>query len=308
MNSRGIGAALERPVDVVRRRAGAALRHRIAGPDAEARAQQIWGAAGERWFTPADPIWWVHSDASMFAGGLRALLLQSLHPLALAGVEDHSDYRMDPWARVANTSAFIAATTFGPITYAEEAIARVRRIHASVRGIAPDGRPYAADDPHLLRWIHLAEVESFLTTYQRYGARRLSQPDADRYVAQTGLVAARLGVVEPPVSEAQLREELAGFRSELEGSPAARNVARYLLVRPPLPWPARPGYALIAAGAVATLPGWARRMLGVPHPPVAGALVDALIARPIGSAGTAAARWVIADPPRCAGTATGGPR
>ena len=128
-------------------------------------------------------------------------------------------------------------------------------------GIAPDGRPYAADDPHLLRWIHLAEVESFLTTYQRYGARRLSQPDADRYVAQTGLVAARLGVVEPPVSEAQLREELAGFRSELEGSPAARNVARYLLVRPPLPWPARPGYALIAAGAVATLPGWARRRL-----------------------------------------------
>jgi len=268
----------------------------VAGADAETRAQRIWGEQGRRWFTATDPIWWVHSDASMFAGGLRALLLQSLHPLALTGVEEHSDYRMDPWARVANTGAFIAATTFGTVEYAEEAIARVRRIHATVRGVTPDGRAYVADDPHLLRWVHLAEIESFLTTYQAYGARRLSPQEADRYVRQTGVVATRLGVVDPPTSEAQLRSELDEFRAELEGTAAARSVARYLLVNPPLPWPARPAYGLIATGAVATLPAWARQLLGVPHLPVASAVLDAMIGRPIGRASTAAARWVMSDP------------
>lgn len=285
-------SSLTRPVDVVRRRAATSFRSRVAGADAAARARRIWTTEGERWFSAADPIWWVHSDASMFAGGIRALLLQSLHPLALTAVEQHSDYRMDPWARVANTGAFIAATTFGTVEHAEEAIATVRRIHATVRGTAPDGQPYSADDPHLLRWIHLAEVESFLTTYQRYGARPLSPRDADRYVAQTGLVAARLGVVDPPVTEAQLRIELDDFRPELEGTPAARQVARYLLVSPPLPWLARPAYGLIAAGAVASMPGWSRRMLGVPHLRAA----DALIGRPIGVASTAVVRWVMADP------------
>ena len=228
----------------------------------------------------------------MFAGGVRALLLQSLHPLALAAVEEHSDYRTDPWARVANTGAFIAVTTYGTIQHAEQAIAAVRRIHATVHGVAPDGRAYSAEDPHLLRWIHVAEVESFLTTFQRYGARRLTRQEADKYVAQTGVTAARLGVTDPPVTESQLRTQLEGFRGELAGTPAARRVARYLLLNPPLPWPTRPAYQLIAAGAVATLPGWARRMLGVPHARV----VDALIGRPIGSASTAAVRWVMSDP------------
>lgn len=287
-----VEAGLSRPVGALRRRAATSLRNRVAGADAPIRAQRIWGAQGVRRFNDRDPIWWVHSDASMFAGGLRALLLQSLHPLALTAVEEHSDYRMDPWARVASTGAFIAATTFGTVDYADEAIATVRRIHAAVRGVAPDGRPYAADDPHLLRWVHLAEIESFLTTYQRYGARRLSPADADRYVAQTGVVAARLGVIDPPTTEAQLRRELEEFRPELEGTQAARRVARFLLIDPPLPWLARPGYGLIATGAVATLPVWARRMLGVPYPGV----VDAVVGRPIGWASTAVARWVMSDP------------
>lgn len=284
-------AGLRWPIDVARRRAATRLRSRVAGADAAARARRIWTSEGERWFCDADPIWWVHADASMFAGGLRALLLQSLHPLALTAVEEHSDYRMDPWARVASTGGFIAATTFGTIQHAEEAIAAVRRIHATVRGTAPDGRAYSADDPHLLRWIHIAEIESFLTTFQRYGARRLSQHDADRYVAQTGLVATRLGVIDPPVTEADLRRELEEFRPELDGTPAARRVARYLLVDPPLPWTTRPAYGFIAAGAVATLPGWARQMVGVPH----GSLVDAVIGRPVGVASTAVVRWVMSD-------------
>lgn len=279
------------PLSGLRRRAAVALRGRVAGENAAQRARRIWDTPGTRWFSEDDPIWWVHSDASMFPGGIRALLLQSLHPLALAGVEEHSDYRSDPWARVANTSAYIAATTFGTIEHAEEMIAAVRRVHGTVRGVTTDGRPYSADDPHLLRWVHIAEIESFLTTFQWYGARRLTQEQADLYVAQTGAAAARIGVEDSPITERQLRAELDAFRAELEGTPAARRVARYLLLDPPLPWASRPGYALVAAGAVATLPRWARSMLGLPP----ANLVEVL-GRPVGAVSTAALRWVLQDP------------
>ena len=169
-------------------------------------------------------------------------------------------------------------------------IGAVRRVHSTVRGVTSDGQAYSADDPHLLRWVHIAEIESFLTTFQRYGARKLTQEQADLYVAQTGVAAARLGVEDPPTTEQQLRAELDAFRAEL-GSPAARGVARYLLLNPPLPWVSRPGYALVAAGAVATLPRWARSMLGLP--PVH---VIEVVGRPLGTASTAALRWVMQDP------------
>ena len=108
------------------RRLGAALRARVAGDDAAERAQVIWGRSGERWFTPEDPVWRVHADAAMFPGGVAALLLQSLHPLAMAGVAGHSGYRGDPWGRLQRTSHFLATTTFGTVEDAEAAIARVR--------------------------------------------------------------------------------------------------------------------------------------------------------------------------------------
>jgi uncharacterized protein (DUF2236 family) len=104
----------------------------------------------------------------MFPAGIRALLLQSLHPLAMAGVAAHSGYKGDPWGRLQRTSEFLATTTFGTIEHAEQQIARVRRIHERVRGTAPDGRAYAASDPHLLRWVHVTEADSFLTAFQRY--------------------------------------------------------------------------------------------------------------------------------------------
>ncbi|MGH3446091.1 MAG: oxygenase MpaB family protein, partial [Nocardioidaceae bacterium] len=222
-----------------------------------------------------------------------ALLLQCLHPLAPAGVEDHSDYRDDPWTRVQNTSAFIAATTFGPIEHAEQVIAAVRRVHQSDQGIAPDGRVYSAEDPHLLRWVHIAEVESFLTTFQHYGGRRrqIVPADADTYVAQAGVTARPLGVAQPPTTQAQLHAEIEAFRGELVSTQRARKVARFLLLEPPLPWTARPGYALRASGAVATLPVWARSMLGLPSVPH----LDALVGRRLGRAATAAVRWLMAD-------------
>lgn len=278
-------------VAALRRWGATSLRERVAGADAQARAQRIWGASGERWFTPDDPIWWVHSDASMFAGGIRALLLQSLHPVALAGVQQHSDYRDDPWTRVQNTSAYLAATTFGTVEHAEQFIAAIRRIHATVTGVTSDGTPYSADDPNLLRWVHVAEVESFLTSYQHYGARQLSQPQADTYVAQAGVSARLLGVIDPPETEDALRGELESYRPELAATADARRVARFLLLAPPLPWAARPGYAALAAGAVATLPPWARMMLRLPVVPPS----DRLLGRPIGRAATGTVRWLMSD-------------
>jgi uncharacterized protein (DUF2236 family) len=295
----GVPQALGRltPVASARRRAALALRSRVAGERAADRARLIWDTPGERWFTRADPIWWVHADASMFPGGIRALLLQSLHPLAMTAVAEHSGYRDDPWARVQNTSAFLAATTFGTVRVAEQAVDAVRRVHATVRGVTADGRAYSADDPHLLRWVHLAEVESFLTCYQHFGSRRLSPRHADRYVEQTGRVAALLGVVDPPATEAELRQDLDRYRPELDATQPALDVARYLLLSPPLSRAARPGYAALASGAMATLPGWARRMLAVPR--FGG--VSAVVGRPAGRAATATVRWVMGDPSATSG-------
>ncbi|MCW2787047.1 MAG: hypothetical protein JWP74_3564 [Marmoricola sp.] len=248
----------------LRRQLASTLRERVAGADADTRAAEIWGTPGPRWFTPDDPIWRVHQDAAMFVGGIRALLLQSLHPLAMAGVAGHSGYRSDPWGRLERTSAFLATTTFGTTEHAEEAIARVRGIHERVRGKAPDGRPYAASDPHLLDWVHLAEVDSFLTTYQRFGPGPLSPDEADQYVAQTAGVADRLGATTAPVTVAELRSRITDFRAELASTAASRDVARFLVLNPPLPLAARPGYSMLVAGAVSSLPGWARRRLGLP--------------------------------------------
>jgi uncharacterized protein (DUF2236 family) len=179
---------IEPVLDRARTQLASALRSRVAGDDAQVKAAAIWLTEGPRWFTPEDPIWRVHADASMFPAGIRALLLQSLHPLAMAGVAGHSGYKGDPWGRLHRTSEFLATTTFGTIEHAERQIARVRRIHERVRGTAPDGRPYAASDPHLLRWVHITEADSFLSAYQRYAVEPLDAADADRYVEQAAVV------------------------------------------------------------------------------------------------------------------------
>lgn len=276
-------------LDRSQRRLGSALRARVAGDDATERAKVIWGREGERWFTPDDPVWRVHADASMFPGGVAALLLQSLHPLAMAGVAGHSGYRGDPWGRLQRTSHFLATTTFGTVDDAEAAIARVRGIHERVRGRDPQGRPYRASDPRLLRWVHVAEAHSFLTAYQRYAVQPLTPAEADTYVAQSALVAARLGATELPTTVAELGAALTGFRPELEATDEARAAARFLLLEPPLPWPARPGYGLIASGGVAVLPRWARRALRLP---VDGPLPA--LAGGAGRVGTRAVRWAMA--------------
>jgi uncharacterized protein (DUF2236 family) len=277
-------------VRAVQRQLGMTLRSKVAGNDASAKAQRIWAAEGERWFRPGDPIWRVHSDAAMFPGGVTSLLLQSLHPLAMAGVAGHSGYKGDPWGRLQRTSHYLATTTFGTVEQAEEAIAAVRAIHERVRGRDPVGRAYRASDPHLLRWVHVAEVDSFLRSYQAFAAAPLSDAEADCYVAQTGVPAQRLGVVEPPTSVAELGAVIEDYRPELESTEAAREAARFLLLDPPLPLWARPGYGVLAAGGVSLLPGWARSMLGLPVPDA----VARCVCMPLGRLGTDTVRWGLA--------------
>jgi uncharacterized protein (DUF2236 family) len=271
---------------------GDAIRSRIAGPDANTRMLGLINEEGPRWFTPDSAIMRVHGDASMFIGGLRALLLQSMHPLAMAGVATHSDYRNDPWGRLQRTAEFLAATTFGSARAAEEAVARVRAVHNRVTGTASDGRTYSANDPHLLRWVHVAEVDSFLFAHQRFGERPLDQGERDAYVADTARVAHSLGVPAPPTSERALRDQLRMFRPELHASKEAKDAARYLVLTPPLPMPARIGYSAIAAAAISTLPRWVRMPLRLPYVPVA----DVLVGRPLGEAVTRLFRWVLVEP------------
>jgi uncharacterized protein (DUF2236 family) len=239
------------------------VRARVAGDDAAERADDIWGKPGERWFTPDDPIWALHADASMFVGGLTALLLQALHPLAMAGVAGHSGYRSDPWGRLQRTSHYIAVTTYGTIADAEATIARVRSVHDRVRGKDETGRSYRASDAHLLAWVHAAEIWSFLTAHRAFGERPLGGDDADRYVAQTAVPARLLGVEEPPTTVAELEEVLERFRPELEVSAGALDVVDFLLEEPPLSGVPRLSFGMLSAGAVAILPDWARGMLGL---------------------------------------------
>lgn len=277
-------------LETLQSRVGSALRDRVAGPDAEERAARIWGTPGERWFTPQDPVWRVHAHASMFPGGVAALLLQMLHPMAMAGVAGHSGYRGDPWGRLQRTSHYLSTTTFGTIEHALEAVGKVRAIHERVRGKDALGRPYRASDPHLLMWVHIAEIASFLRAYQAYSGTPLTPDEADTYVAQAGVAAQHLGVIEPPRTTARLNELLREYRGELQVTDAARDAAAFLLREPPLPSAAQPGYWAIAAGGVGLLAPWARDQLGLP----ATRAVDRALLWPAGWASTRVVAWAMA--------------
>ena len=274
----------------MRDRLAEALFRRVAGPDGDKHRARIHDTPGPRWFEPDSPIARVHGDAAMFVGGLRALLLQTLHPAAMRAVAEHSGYRGDTWGRLARTSRFLAVTTFGTADDAERAVAAVRAIHDRVTGTMPDGTPYAASDPHLLGWVHVAEVDSFLRAHTVYGEQPLTGADRDRYVAQTAEVARRLGVVDPPTTETELAEALVAYRPELRGTPEAREAVRYLLLRPPLPLPARAPYGALVAAAVGLMPRWTRWPLRLPYLPIS----ERTVVRGLGSAATGTIRWAMA--------------
>jgi uncharacterized protein (DUF2236 family) len=276
----------------VQQRLGDAIFERVAGSDGAKHRDRIHLTPGPRWFPAGSAITRVHADHSMYIGGIRALLMQSLHPAAMRAVSDHSGYRGDMWGRLARTSRFLAVTTFGTAVHAQQAVDAVRAIHDRVTGTTEEGVPYAASDPHLLTWVHVAEIESFLLAHRVYGHRRLDAAGRDEYLAQTAEVARRLGVPDPPETEAQLRRTLAGFRPELRGTPAALEAIDLLLVRPPLPALARPAYAGLALAAVGLMPAWTRSELGLPR---AVPALERTFGRGLGAALTATIRWATAE-------------
>ena len=273
----------------LRRRLGEAVFRVTAGPDGARHRDRIHGRPGPRWFEPDSPIGRVHGDASMFIGGIRALLLQTLHPAAMTGIAEHSDYRNDMLGRLARTSRFLAVTTFGHADDAQAAVDAVRAIHERVTGTLPDGTAYAATDPHLLRWVHVAEVDSFLRAHQAYGRRPLDAAERDTYVAQTAEVGRRLGVGDPPVTEAELAAALEGYRPELRATVHARQAVRHVVRHPPIGRAARPAYAVLVAAAIGLMPRWSRRPLGLPSMPVS----ERTVVRVLGGAATGTLRWAL---------------
>ncbi|MEH3101857.1 oxygenase MpaB family protein [Sphingomonas adhaesiva] len=209
---------------------------------------------------PGSPAWAVHGDfAAMMIGGISALLLQMLHPGALAGVWDHSDFRHDRLRRLRRTAQFIAVTTFGATAAAEQAIAHVRAIHDRVHGTLPDGTAYDANDPALLTWIHVAEVDSFLRAYLRYRDPALGGGEQDRYLADVAIVAERLGARDVPRSRAEVAAYFARVRPQLRGDHRVRAVADALLA-PGEDAAEAAGLSLASAAAVDLLPDWAAAM------------------------------------------------
>jgi uncharacterized protein (DUF2236 family) len=221
-------------------------------------------------YGPGSAPWVVHGHIATLAGGIRALLLQASHPGALVGVREHSRFRDDALGRLAGTARWLVTLTFGSTDLAERESARVRRMHERVHGsYESPGEPgvrrrYSAGDQDLLRWVHVTFTESFLTAHQVWGGQIPGGPDA--YVVAWGRAAELLGLTDPPRSRAELNEQMLGFEPVLDGGPAAREMARFVL-NPPLPIVARPAYAILAAGAVATLPQAHRERLGLPWVP-----------------------------------------
>jgi uncharacterized protein (DUF2236 family) len=227
-------------------------------------------------FGPNSIAWHVHGDvAAMMVGGVTGLMLQMLHPAVLAGVWDHSNFRTDMHGRLRRTARFIAMTTYGGREDAEAAIARVRGIHLKVRGTLPDGRPYAANDPSLLAWVHVTEATSFLDAWRRYAQPGLSVADQDRYFDEMGRVAAALGADPVPRTRADARALIQTMRPELRCDTRTREVARLVLTQPARTAVAEPLQALAMQASVDLLPDWARRMHGLASPSLSRPLVRA---------------------------------
>jgi uncharacterized protein (DUF2236 family) len=233
-------------------------------------------------FGPHSVTWRLHADPAMAFAGLRALLMQAIHPLAMAGVAQHSTFREDPWGRLARTGEYIGVTTFGTTEEARRMGALVRGIHRKVVGVEEEsGTPYRASDPDLLLWVHCAQVDSVLAAMRASGVP-LTQQDADRYVTEQ-LVAAELVGIDralAPSTTTELAAYFEGVRPQLRVTAEGRKAARFILF-PPMPtkaWAAKPAWAGLATAAFGLLPAWGRRLYGLPGLP-ASSLAASVTAR-----------------------------
>ena len=221
------------------------------------------------YFGPGSAAWTVHGSLPTLVGGVRALLMQALHPGALAGVMQHSRYEADPLGRLAGTTQWLTVVTFGDTAMADRECARVRGMHRKVSGTYPvDGlmREYSASDPDLLRWVHVAFTDSFLATHRVWGGPIPGGEDA--YVREWAKAGELVGVVNPPRSVAELDVQIRDFGPQLRGDEAAWKTVDFIRSAP-VPLPAKAPYSVLFAGAVATIPDSHRRLLKLPRIPLA---------------------------------------
>ena len=278
-------------VDSLRASIAAPLRRSLGATPTDGREPPAWAGDGDAgWFGPGSVVWRVHADVpAMLIGGISSLLLQTLHPGAMAGVEEHSNWRVDPGGRLQRTARFLAATTYGTTAEAEAAVAGVRAIHGHVTGVRPDGVPYGANDPELLRWVHVSEVFQFLRAYQRYGFPPLTNAERDAYLGSVARIGEALGATDVPHSVAEVEAYFDAVRPDLEATPAALATARDLIrprARDPIQ---RAAFDVMTRAAVGMLPGWARDMLQLQR----RALVEDQAAQVAATAVAVTVRWAL---------------
>lgn len=227
-------------------------------------------------FGPCAVAWRIHGDVtSMMVGGVAGLLLQMLHPSVLAGVWDHSNFRTDMHGRMRRTARFISLTTYGEKAEAEVAIARIRAIHDRVRGVLPDGSPYAANDPSLLAWVHVTETTCFLNAWIRYAEPDMSAADQDRYFTEMARIAEALGADPIPRTLSEARHLIDAMRPHMRCDSRTREVARLVLGQRAPDMIAEPFQALTMQAGIDLLPAWAQRMHGLRTPALSRPLVRA---------------------------------
>lgn len=242
-------------------------------------------------FGPQAVCWRVHGDfTSMLIGGISALMLQMLHPLALAGVWDHSNFRQDMLGRLRRTGQFISGTTFGSTQDAHWLIEKVRGIHLKVVGTAEDGTPYAASDPQLLTWVHVTEVSSFLAAHLRYRNPHLSGAEQDAYYDEIALIAERLGARDVPRSRAEVAAYLERMRPQLRCDHRSREVVNLLQAAPAPTLLAKPFGRLMTQAGIDLLPRWASHLLELEQGDMRRKLIRASIGR-----SAPLLRWAVRD-------------
>jgi uncharacterized protein (DUF2236 family) len=257
-------------VERAREQVAAGFRRIVSGDPTGAPewVQQLAHGEDDGYFGPGSAAWAVHGSLPTLVGGVRALLMQALHPAALAGVMQHSRYEEDALGRLAGTTQWLTVVTFGDTKAADRECARVRGLHRRVSGtydLNGAAAPYAATDPDLLRWVHVAFTDSFLATHRVWGGKIPGGEDA--YVREWAKAGELVGVTDPPRSVAELAEQIADFDPVLRGDEASAETVDFIR-NPPLPLAARPPYAMLFAGAVSTMPQRHRSLLGLPTVPL----------------------------------------
>lgn len=282
------------PTEIIRRRLVKDIR---AVFNDEGRGEKPVPMSDNALFTRGSVIWRVHGDVTtMMAGGIAALLMQMLHPLALAGVWDHSTFRDDMIGRLRRTARFIAVTTYGERGAAEAAISRVRRVHDKIAGVRPDGTAYAANDPRLLAWVHVCEATCFLDAWIRYGEPGMSRADQDKYFAESAVMAQMLGADPVPQSRAEANALLQDMRRELKVDARTREVAKLILKQQGSDPRRAIAQNVVSEAAVALLPSWARAMHGLSSSPLKAPFIH------LGAFGMASTlRWAFAGEYRASG-------